>query len=142
MAPRAARPAPSPTPPRRPRSGPGTPVAAPLPLGDGSPLALVVAELVRVVREEARAAVREELAAQAAREAPETEGWLSTADVARRLGRSPKTIRYWVSRRGLPARKRLGSWWVRQRDLDSFISASGEPERSTAASILAGLHGG
>ncbi len=142
MAPRAAKTAPAPTSPRRPRGGPDTSAATPaVVLGDGSPLAIVVAELVRVVREEARAAVREELAAERARHAPEPDEWLSTADVARRLGRNEKTVRYWISARGLAARKHLGVWRVRRADLDAFIDGLGEaPERSTAASILAELH--
>ena len=116
-----------------------TPTIAP---GDGSALALALAELVRVVREEARAAVREELAAERARQTEaEADGWLTTAEVAGRLGRAGKTIRYWITARGLPAQKHLGVWRVRQRDLDAFITGGGDQAtRSVAASILAGLH--
>lgn len=109
---------------------------------DGSALAVLVAELVRAVREEARAAVREELAGAATRE-PSAEGreWLTTSEVARGLGRSEKTVRHWIQARGLAAQKHLGVWRVRAADLDAFITApSSGRERSVAASILAELH--
>jgi excisionase family DNA binding protein len=125
------------------KSAPAPTVPAASGVGDGSALAMALAELVRVVREEARAAVREELAAERARQAgPVAEEWLSTSDVAKRLGRAEKTVRYWIQARGLPARKHLGVWRVRRADLDAFIDGSGEaPERSRAAAILAELHG-
>jgi excisionase family DNA binding protein len=135
----AAKSAPARTGPRRPLDGREV---VPLATGDGTALSAVVSELVRLVREEARAAVREELAAERpGQTTPDADEWLTTGDVASRLGRSEKTIRHWIQVRGLPAQKHLGVWRVRRADLDSFITGSSQsPERSRAAAILAELH--
>ena len=49
-------------------------------------------------------------------------GWLTTADVARRLGTSQRQVERWICRpvRGLKARRYEGAYFIREMDFDAF----------------------
>src|SRR6266511_3602875 len=85
------------------RAAKTAPASAPVPglaLGDGSALAAVLAEFVRVVREEARAAVRKKLATERPRQSvPATEESLRPAGGAGRVVGREMTGRYRIQAR-------------------------------------------
>jgi Helix-turn-helix domain len=53
------------------------------------------------------------------------ERWLDTSDVARRLRRSPRTARRLAASERLAARRFGPAWWVREKDLEAYIAATG-----------------
>jgi excisionase family DNA binding protein len=78
-----------------------------------SAVALLTAEQIEDLLERA---VSKALARGAGPEA------ISTADAARIAGRSPKTVRAWVSSGALPSSRRGRSIVIRREDLERFLA--------------------
>jgi excisionase family DNA binding protein len=49
--------------------------------------------------------------------------WLSVSQIARELGRDPRTVRNWCKNNQLPAKKIGGQWMSRRSWLDDWIDA-------------------
>ncbi len=56
---------------------------------------------------------------------PETAGrrWLTTADVAERVRRSPQTVRFWVAEEGLPAHRVTRRLYFDEAEVEAWMLA-------------------